>query len=172
MGVESEMWGNEGGLHTLEFNGKTYHARLIDGTVKSEFEKRMFARARAVEDAMRELRGEEAYQKRLDELANAYLAGEFDLISPRGLQYVKTLSGTAFLMSLLIGCPEKEVYGIALSKQAEVMCLLTTIIKESFPGFDPFKVKEAPKGTAQDVVSALAAPLTTKELTEGAQGPK
>lgn len=170
MGVESEMWGNAGGGHTLTYNGKTYTARLIDGEVKAKFEKRLYARARAVEAAMLEDRGSEAYQKRLDVLADAYLCGEFDIMSPRGLKFLQTLSGQAFLLSLLVDCDEKEVYGLGIAKTQEVISLLKVIIRESFPGLDPFKTEK--KEEAKDVASTLAQPLTTKEIQEAAQGPK
>lgn len=167
MGVESEMWGNTAQPHEIEWNGKIYKVRLIDGNVKASFERRLFNRARANEDLFKEGRTPEEHKAKLDALADDYLCGAYDIMSPRGLRYMQSHPGMAFLASLLIGCEEKEVYGLVVQKSVEFISLLEVILKESFPGFDPFASKKKEGGIAE----ALAAPLSANELKEAA-GPK
>lgn len=184
MGIESEVWGDSGAKHRIEYNGKTYEARLLNGVTKTEFEKRLFERAKETARSDRKDLGEEWFVKRLDEINEDYLLGGYDLFSKRGSDYIKSAQGISFLFSILVGCTLDEVMPLALARGPELHALVALIIQESFPGVDFEKLAEdavairkatADRGgavTAKEIGMALSAPITAKELLETQTGPK
>lgn len=154
MGVDSEICGNSGTQHTIEYNGKTYTAMYIDGRFQSLFEKRLYERYKKVEIDLKAERTPDAYQARLDKLADEFLNGEFALMSERAQTFLSKLPGMVFLAGLLLGCPEEEVLPLVVAKAAEIRSLFMLIVKESFPGFD-IDAALAQKKEAEEAVKQL-----------------
>lgn len=170
MGVESDLVGNSGTPHSLEWNGETYQFRLIDQDMQATFEKHLFERDKKTLELMKELYPLKAYIDRLNALADDYTIGLYGLMSPKGLAYAGTMAGMVYLCSLVTGCPAKKLFGLFQNKQEEANALFQLILKESFPGID-WEAIEAAKKKAEaegkqmtDLQAALVAPLTKQEL--------
>lgn len=178
MGIESEVLGDSGAKHRIEYNGKTYEARLLNGATKSEFEKRLFERAKETARSDRKDLGDQWFVKRLDEINEEYLLGGYDLFSKRGADYIKSIQGVCFLFSILVGCTMDEVMPLAIARGPELHSLVGLIIQESFPGVDFDKLAENAEAlrkaaaanntanTAKEMAAIMSAPITAKELLE------
>lgn len=136
MGVTSEILGNAGAAHVLEHNGKVFKVRLIDQAVKSAFEKRMYERAKHGLIELRDAMTKDEYFARLRELGDNYEAGEYELLSERGLKFIQTTQGVKFLLALLLDCSEEELFSLLTSKGKEITSLINLVIRESFPGLE------------------------------------
>lgn len=156
MGVTSEILGNAGVPHQIEHNGKTYTLSLIDQRVQGAFEKRLFEKAKTAEIAFGDCVTPEQLDARLNKLRDSYLAGDFSMISPRGLTFMKSMAGIVFMASLLIGCDEREVMGLMLAKTDELKRLIRLIISESFPGVVPSDSLKPEEMTPQELLEANA----------------
>lgn len=173
MGVESEIVGNAGTPHTLEWRGETFPFRLIDQDMQDEFAKHLFERDKKTLEMMKPLYPAKAYIERLNELGDEFTLGLYGLLTKRGQTYVGNVSGQLYLASLITGCPTQKLFGLFQNKKAEAEALLTLVFKESFPGIDWEAIEEQKKkaeaeGKAMsELQAALAATVTKKELEEG-----
>lgn len=142
MGVTSEILGNSGSPHQIEYKDKTYCIRLIDQDVQSAWEKRLYEKDCASVHIQREqgLLSEDKYAAKLDQLAESFSNGDYEMLSPRGLALLSSVPGARLLLSLLIDCPQKELFALILGKQTEILSLLHLVMQESFPGVDFSKV--------------------------------
>lgn len=135
MGVDSEMLGNKGSLHSFEFEGKTYTIAYLDRKVKSAFEKNLFRKAREMEEVVKDDKSPEEYQTILMGLNDKFLAGEYSLVSKNGMAYLKTQQGIFSLTCILMGVDEDLGLRILSEKGKgqEIAALVELVMKESFP---------------------------------------
>ncbi len=145
----SKALGNESPGHKFECNGKTYHVKLIDQSVKVGYEKVMYKYAKDAVTSLRHDMDSDQYVAMLTGLTEAYEAGDFSMEGKRGIKAITSPRGSILLLSLLLGVNETEVISVATQKQDELAVLLQTVIKESFPGavFEkaPDESDDAPK---------------------------
>lgn len=161
MGVVSEVLGNHGAPHILEHAGKKYRLSLIDQRVKSAFEKARFQKAKEALAIIKEDLGAEEYTRQLQEKAAQYEAGEYEIFSPTGMTYIKTIAGMRLLLSLIIDCDQNELMVLVLAKKDEIIPLLGLILRESFPGLEVKAADESdakmPDATAENAPEQPAA---------------
>ena len=136
MGVVSEVLGNHGAAHTIDWNGKTYRLRLIDQVVKSAFEKARLAKAKEALATLKDVLTPEEYNARLDAKIKQYEAGEMEIFSEEGMAFIKTMPGMRLLLSLMIDCEANELMGLLLARKEELIPLISLILRESFPGIE------------------------------------
>lgn len=178
MGVDSDIVGNSGTPHSLEWNGDTYQFRLIDQDMQATFEKHLFERDKKTLELMKELYPIKAYVERLNALGDDYTIGLYGMMSPKGLAYAGTMAGMIYLASLITGCETKKLFGLFQNKKEEAQALFQLVLRESFPGIDWEAIESAKKKAEaegkqmSDLQAALAAPLTKKELLGDDVDPK
>ena len=161
MGVVSEVLGNHGAPHTIDWNGKSYRLSLVDQRVKSAFEKARLAKAKEALAEMKDVLTPEEFARRLDAKIKQYEDGEFEIFSKDGMAFIRTVPGMRLLLSLLIDCDQNELMGLLVAKQQELVKLVGLILRESFPGLEMQAVQREDdkpsrtwKEAAQDIKEA------------------
>lgn len=144
MGVTSEILGNSGPAHAIEYQGEVFALRLIDDATASAFEKQRFAEARAALNLVAGEKGltRDEYASRLAQIADRYHNGDYEMISDAGLAFLSTVQGNIYLLAMLTGKPRKAVARMVMAKRDEVKSMTRLILKESFPGLK-FQDEEA-----------------------------
>lgn len=134
MGVDCNILGNSGPGHVIEHDGVAYRIGLIDQKAKAEFEESLFRRAVKAAEILARCKPAGWLEKTLAECNDAFMAGEFGLLTERGLKVLQTPGGVQLLLSILTGRDVVELVPVITAKKDQVKALIHLVIRESFPG--------------------------------------
>lgn len=148
MGVISEIVGNEAPGFAIEHKGRRFVARLIDQAAKAEFEQWLFERDLTRLDATKRFRPAEEHQAKLAEAEAAFDAGDYELLSPRGLKEMQTRRGALRILGLIFQRGENELIGLLADRKAETLRLVARMVRLSFPGLELPLFEEDAEGSA------------------------
>lgn len=128
----------------LEFThkGKNYVCSLVTQSVKAQFEKKLFGRAKDAAKEMRDCCTRDEYLSYLADLNTRYLRGDYAFESPTGLESCKSITGMKLLVSLLFNITEEEALELATDAKEELTQVVSLSIKMSFPGIDTGEADE------------------------------
>lgn len=140
----TKILGDDGPRYEFPYKGEVYRVSLVTQQVKVAYEKRLFARAKAVAREMRDLLTPREYRKHLKQLNDDYIAGEYAFMSLRGMKAMKSVESMTYLVSLLFGISEEKALGLTADATEEVEALLDVVLRESFP-VDPVKLEKRKK---------------------------
>jgi hypothetical protein len=146
MGVDSLIVGNSAKPYRLEHDGQTIEFRLIDQSVKAEWERRLYLRAMTGAEGLATVKGQAWLENRLVELEKQYHKGGFGFLTETSIEYLQTPAGMDLLITLLTDRDLVSLAGIIASSGVKIKAILHTVLRESFPGvkFSP------PKADAKD----------------------
>lgn len=128
----SAALGNAAPPHQILHEGVVYSFYLLDGARKSEFEKRLYQRAREGVYIDRDHMSEDQYLKRLDWVRKRYEDGDYAMTGERGQEVLQTPSGGILLLEIISGETEDSLTPLFLARGPEVQTLLKTVMEESF----------------------------------------
>lgn len=128
----SAALGNAAPPHQILHEGRAYSFYLLDGGRRSEFEKRLYQRAREGVYTDRDHMSEDQYLKRLDAVREQYENNEYAMTGERGQKALQTPSGAMLLLEIITGESQADLTPLLLMRGPEVTTLIKTVMDESF----------------------------------------
>jgi hypothetical protein len=119
--------------HELKVGDKVYQVSKLDRELKTQWQRRLFGRAKDTAREMKDLLDRKDYADLLKDLANDYTTGLYDFDGQKSLDFMQSQSGALALACLLFGVPEEEMIGIMLKAETEVASIIETVLHESYP---------------------------------------
>jgi hypothetical protein len=139
------------GNHSFTYQGKEYQISPCNYNVQSDFERKMFARARGLAKMIREDDPKE-YSKMMQKIQDDYMLGKYSLETPEGQALAQSPKGIISLVSLMCNVNEQEIIPMLTSEnKEEIIGLVRLVLMESF-GISEEQAKETLKRVEEDRV--------------------
>lgn len=157
MSVLEEILGAFSPGHALEHGGKRFVFNRIDQRTKSALGAAYFERARDGVYQLKDLAGDEQYDRMLTRLADGYRRGDFAFPGSGESMAYYLGEGLPELTRHLTGCTQEEAEALCMDRSLEVLHVVLCCTADSFPQVKKKMLQGARDGDPQ--MAQLAAML-------------